>query len=322
MWILSRVAQAMLTAFIMVTLVFAGLHLIGSPVDILIPNDATPQDRLRIIEQFGLDRPLWEQFWRFLVGISQGEFGTSYVFNEPALRLIMERLPATIELAGAAVILSLIIGLPLGVIAGVKPDHSFSRVIMSGSILAFSLPTFWVGILLIMVFSVHLNWLPSFGRGQTGELFGIQWSFMTADGLKHLILPALNLSLSNIAMVLRLTQSGVRETMGRDYILFAHAKGLRPRRIISVHVMKNIMIPVVTVVGLDFGSLIAFSIVTESIYAWPGVGKVIIDSITVLDRPVIVAYLFLVVILFVLINLVVDIIYRLLDPRIRVGGAE
>lgn len=315
-------AQAMLTAFIMVTLVFLGLHLIGNPVDILVAEDATLAERARIIEEFGLDKPIWQQFYHFLVGVFHGEFGNSYVFNEPAFAMIVERLPATIELAVSAVLLSLIIGLPLGLYAGTKPNSAVSKTIMSASILGFSLPTFWVGILFIMVFSVQLGWLPSFGRGETKELFGIQWSFLTADGLKHLLLPAFNLALTNIAMVLRLTEAGTREVMGRDFILFARAKGLSPRRIMWVHVMKNIMIPVVTVIGLDFGSLIAFSIVTESIYAWPGVGKIIIDSISVLDRPVIVAYLFMVVILFVCINLVVDIVYHLLDPRIRIGGQK
>ncbi|MGE9294816.1 MAG: ABC transporter permease [Puniceicoccales bacterium] len=322
MWIVSRMAQAMLTAFAMVTLVFLGLHMIGSPVDILVAEDATLAEKARIIKQFGLDKPIWEQFFYFLRGVAHGEFGISYVFNEPAFGMIVSRLPATIELAVSAVLLSLIIGLPLGLLAGAKPNNPLSGMIMSASILGFSLPTFWVGILFIMVFSVQLGWLPSFGRGETRELFGIQWSFLTVDGLKHLILPAFNLALTNIAMVLRLTEAGTREIMGRDFILFARAKGLSPSRIMWTHVMKNIMIPVVTVIGLDFGSLVAFSIVTESIFAWPGVGKIIIDSIAVLDRPVIVAYLFMVVILFVCINLIVDVVYHLLDPRIRVGGQK
>jgi peptide/nickel transport system permease protein len=199
----------------------------------------------------------------------------------------------------------------------VYPEGALARTIMAGSILGFSLPTFWVGLMLIMVFAVQLGWLPSTGRGATAELFGVQWSFLTLDGLRHLLLPALNLSLFNISLVLRLTRAGVRETLPMDFVKFARAKGLTPSRVIFVHVLKNIMIPVVTVVGLELGSTIAFAVVTESVFAWPGMGKLIVDSINVLDRPVIVAYLMMIVLLFVTINLVVDFLYTVLDPRVR-----
>jgi peptide/nickel transport system permease protein len=216
-----------------------------------------------------------------------------------------------------AVLMSILIGIPLGLYAGLYPEGALARAIMAGSILGFSLPTFWVGLMLIMVFAVQLGWLPSTGRGQTAELFGIEWSFLTLDGLRHLLLPALNLSLFNISLVLRLTRAGVRETLPMDFVKFARAKGLTPSRVIFVHVLKNIMIPVVTVVGLELGSTIAFAVVTESVFAWPGMGKLIIDSINVLDRPVIVAYLMMIVLLFVTINLVVDLLYTVLDPRVR-----
>jgi peptide/nickel transport system permease protein len=242
------------------------------------------------------------------------------VFNEPALQLIAQRMPATMELAVTAVLFSIIFGVPLGLYAGLKPDGFIGRGIMAGSILGFSLPSFWVGLMLIMVFAVELGWLPSTGRGQTETLFGVPWSFLTVDGLRHMLLPAVNLSLFNISLVLRLTRAGVRETLPMDFVKFARAKGLSPARVILVHVLKNIMIPVVTVLGLELGSTIAFAVVTESVFAWPGMGKLIIDSINVLDRPVIVAYLMMIVLLFIIINLVVDVVYMVLDPRVRLGG--
>ena len=320
LWIIQRLLQAILVALAMAVIVFVGLHLIGSPIETLLPPEATHEDRLRLISDLGLDRPLYDQFFLFLKGVLQGNLGTSYVYKEPAVQLILSRLPATLELAFAAVLLSLIFGVPLGMAAGWKPESPFSRMIMIGSIFGFSLPIFWIAILLIMIFSVQLGWLPSSGRGATESILGIPWSFVTLDGLRHMLLPAVSLSLFNISMVTRLTEAGVREAMSSEYVRFAKAKGLSPRRILSVHVLKNVMIPVVTVVGLDIGQTIAFSVVTETIFAWPGVGKIIIDSIAALDRPIIVAYLMLVVIMFVVINLVVDVTYRLLDPRIRLQG--
>jgi len=319
-WFIRRMIQAVLVMLTMTVIVFVGVFGIGDPIEILISPDADQAERLRAIAALGLDKPLWEQYWVFLKGALHGDLGRSFVFNEPSLRLISQRMPATLELAITAVLLSVVVGIPLGLYAGLKPNSFASRAIMAGSILGFSLPTFWVGLMFIMVFAVQLGWLPSTGRGQTAMLFGVPWSFLTLDGLRHMAMPALNLSLFNISLVLRLTRSGVRETVLMDYVKFARAKGLSQSRIIFVHVLKNIMIPVVTVVGLQFGSTIAFSVVTESVFAWPGMGKLIIDSINVLDRPVIVAYLMMVVLLFITANLVVDILYTVLDPRVRLGG--
>ncbi len=316
-WMIRRLIQACFVVLAMTVIVFIGVHVIGNPVDILISPEADQAERARIIAEMGFDRPLWEQYFIFVKDALQGNLGRSFVFNEPALKLIAGRMPATLELAVTAVLFSICFGVPLGLYAGLKPDSPVSRTIMAGSILGFSLPTFWVGLMLIMVFAVQLGILPSTGRGETAELFGIQWSFLTWDGLRHMFMPALNLSLFNISLVLRLTRAGVRETLPMDYIKFARAKGLSPRRVIFVHVLKNIMIPVVTVVGLELGSTIAFAVVTESVFAWPGMGKLIIDSINVLDRPVIVAYLMMIVLLFITINLVVDILYTVLDPRVR-----
>src|SRR5690348_3660829 len=245
----------------------------------------------------------------------------SFVYNIPAIQLILERLPATLELAIASTVISIILGIPLGLIAGLKPDSWVGRSIMAGSILGFSLPTFWVGLVLIMVFSVHLGWLPPNGRGATVSLLGVPVSFLTLDGLRHLAMPALNLALLQLSLLVRLTRAGTREAILQDYVKFARAKGLAMRRVVGVHVLRNILIPIVTVIGLELGSVIAFAIVTESIFAWPGTGKLLIDSINQLDRPVIVAYLLVIVTLFILINLVVDVLYSLLDPRVRLASA-
>ncbi|HEX3347171.1 MAG TPA: ABC transporter permease [Acetobacteraceae bacterium] len=321
-WLLRRLVQAAFIVLAMTVIVFVGLHVIGNPVDILISPEADQAERARAIAALGLDRPLVEQYGVFLWAALHGDLGRSFVFNEPALRLIAQRMPATLELAVSAVLLATVIGIPLGMYAGLYPNSVFSRAAMAGSILGFSLPTFWVGLMLIMVFAVYLGWLPSTGRGQTVTVLGMQWSFLTWDGLRHMAMPALNLALGNIALTLRLTRAGVRENLPLDYVKFARAKGLSPSRVIFVHVMKNIMIPVVTVLGLEFGSTIAFSVVTESVFAWPGMGKLIIDSINVLDRPVIVAYLMIIVLLFVVINLVVDLLYTVLDPRVRLETRE
>jgi peptide/nickel transport system permease protein len=316
-WLIRRLIQALFVVLAMSVIVFIGVHVIGNPVDILISPEADQAERARIIAALGLDQPLWKQYVLFVNDALHGNLGRSFVFNEPALRLIVQRMPATMELAVTAVLMSVVFGIPLGLYAGLYPEGAVARAIMAGSILGFSLPTFWVGLMLIMVFAVQLGWLPSTGRGTTAALFGVQWSFLTLDGLRHLLLPALNLSLFNISLVLRLTRAGVRETLPLDFVKFARAKGLTPARVIFVHVLKNIMIPVVTVVGLELGSTIAFAVVTESVFAWPGMGKLIIDSINVLDRPVIVAYLMMIVLLFITINLVVDLFYTLLDPRVR-----
>jgi peptide/nickel transport system permease protein len=317
LWLLRRLLQAGAVVLAMTAIVFVAVNVIGNPVDILLSPEASPAERARTIAAFGLDQPLWRQYLSFLVAVLHGDLGRSFVFNQPALLLILQRLPATLELAVSAVLLSVVIGIPLGLYAGLRPDTLLSRAVMAGSILGFSLPTFWVGLMLIMVFAVQLGWLPSAGRGTTVSVLGVGWSFLTADGLRHLALPALNLALFNISLVLRLTRAGVRETLPMDYIKFAQAKGLSPARIVGVHVLKNILIPIVTVLGLEFGSTIAFAVVTETVFSWPGMGKLIIDSINLLDRPVIVAYLMMIVVLFVVINFAVDVIYTMLDPRVR-----
>ena len=321
-WLLRRLIQAVFVLLAMTAIVFIGINVIGNPVDILISPQANQADRMREIAAFGLDKPLVIQYLNFLKNALYGDLGLSFVYNRPALMVILQRLPATLELAVSAVLLSIVFGIPLGLFTGLYPESAVTRLILAGSILGFSLPTFWVGLVMIMVFAVHLGWLPSTGRGATVAVFGIPWSFLTWDGLRHLLLPALNLALFNISLVLRLTRAGAREALMTEYVKFARAKGLSPARVVCVHVLKNIMIPIVTVIGLEFGSTVAFAVVTESIFAWPGTGKLIIDSINQLDRPVIVAYLVIIVLLFTAINLLVDIIYAILDPRIRLEGRE
>jgi peptide/nickel transport system permease protein len=321
-WLLRRLIQAVFVLLAMTVIVFIGVNVIGNPVDILISPEANQADRIREIAALGLDKPLIVQYLTFLRNALHGDLGLSFVYNEPALKVILQRLPATMELAVSAVLLSIIFGIPLGLLAGLYPRAPFTRLIMTGSIIGFSLPTFWVGLVMIMVFAVHLGWFPSTGRGATVTVLGVPWSFLTWNGLRHLVLPALNLALFNISLVLRLTRAGALEALQTEYVKFARAKGLSPGRVIGVHVLKNILIPIVTVVGLEFGSTVAFAVVTESIFAWPGTGKLIIDSINHLDRPVIVAYLVIIVLLFTVINLVVDIVYSVLDPRVRLEGRE
>ena len=316
-YIVRRLLQSGVVVVAMSLIVFLGVNVIGDPVYMFVSPDADQAEIERVIRDLGLDRPIHEQYGFFVLGALEGDLGRSFVFGEPALKLILQRMPATLELAFMALLMAVVIGIPLGLYAGLKPEAWSSKIIMSGSILGFSLPTFWVGIMLIMVFAVMLGWLPSTGRGDTVAVFGIEVSFLTWDGLRHLFMPALNLALLKISLVIRLTRAGTREAVHQDYIKFARAKGLKSGRIIFVHLLRNILIPVVTILGLEFGSLIAFSVVTETVFAWPGMGKLLIESIQQLDRPVIVAYLMMIVFLFVVINLIVDILYSVLDPRVR-----
>ncbi|RJG41135.1 ABC transporter permease [Mesorhizobium sp. DCY119] len=319
-YLLSRTLQTILTLLVMSVLVFVGVYMVGNPVDLLLSTTATPAERLQVIQSFGLDRPVWEQYWTFLTHALSGDLGNSFVFNQPALTLILQRMPATLELAFVALVMALVIGIPLGVYAGLKPKGFLSKSIMTFSILGFSLPTFWIGLVMILVFSVKLGWLPASGRGETVDLFGVPVSFLTLDGLSHLALPAFNLALFKISLIIRLTRAGVMECLQLDFVRFARAKGLSETRIVLVHVLKNTLIPLITVIGLELGSLIAFAVVTETIFAWPGMGKLIIDAISVLDRPVILAYLMITVVMFSLINLAVDILYSIVDPRVRLEG--
>jgi peptide/nickel transport system permease protein len=319
-YLLRRLAQTLLALAITSLLVFFGLYVVGDPVEILVNPVADEVEKARAAAALGLDKPIVEQYWVFLKGAFSGELGTSFVFGRPALEVIVERMPATLELASLAMLIAVALGVPLGLYAGLQPERWVSKAIMAGSILGFSLPTFWVGLILILVFAVQLGWLPSTGRGPTVEVLGLQLSIVHWEGLKYALLPAVNLALFKLSLIIRLTRAQVREQWLLDYIRFARAKGLPRARVVGVHLLKNILIPLVTVIGLELGSVIAFAVVTETIFAWPGMGKLVIDSIFQLDRPVVVAYLLLIVFMFILINLAVDLLYSALDPRVRLAG--
>ena len=319
-YILRRLMQTAVLVAVMSVIVFFGIHIVGDPIWLLVNPQMDQKDIEAAVRALGLDRPIWEQYFHFVSGALRGDLGRSFIFGEPALTVILQRMPATLELAFTALVMAIAAGIPLGLYAGLKPDSWVSKTIMAGSIVGFSLPTFWVGLMLIMVFAVMLGWLPSTGRGATATYLGITSSLFTHDGLRHILLPAFNLALLKFSLVIRLTRAGAREALQQDYIKFARAKGLSPRRIVGVHLLKNILIPVATVVGLEFGNLVAFSVVTETIFAWPGMGKLLINAIQSLDRPVIVAHLIIIVLLFVLINFLVDVLYTVLDPRVRIGA--
>jgi peptide/nickel transport system permease protein len=320
--VLERLAQALVVMLVMSALVFIGVYAIGNPIDVLIGPDVSQDIRLDTIRRYGLDQPLWQQYLVFLGRVLHGDFGRSFVFGMPVLDLILSRLPATLELTLLAVCGATLIGVPAGIYAGYRPDSMPAKLIMAVSILGFSVPTFWIGLVLIMTFAVELQMLPAGGRGATASLFGVQWSFLTANGLTHLLLPAANLAFFKLALMTRLARAGTREVMLTDAIRFARAAGLSEWTILRRHVLRLISIPIVTVFGLEFASTLAFAVVTETIFSWPGIGKLIIDSIQSLDRPVMVAYLMLVAFVFITINFVVDLTYVALDPRLRKKAAR
>lgn len=316
-FVIQRLLQSIVVMLTMSVLVFAGVFAVGNPIDVLLSPDANQEIRAQTIAQYGFDRPLYEQYLSFLGRLLHGDFGSSLVFNMPVLDLIFSRLSATLELTLAAVLGATLLGVPLGIYAGYRPNSAPARLIMALSVLGFSLPTFWVGLVLIFTFAVSLGWLPAGGRGATVALFGTQWSFLTADGLKHLLLPAINLSLFRLALMIRMARAGTREAMFSDTVKFARATGQSEWTVLRYHVLRLISIPLVTVFGLELGGTLAFAVVTETIFSWPGLGKLIIDSIFALDRPVMIAYLILVAFFFIMINLVTDIAYVGLDPRLR-----
>lgn len=321
-YILRRLSQTVLVLLVTSLLVFSAIFMVGDPVELLVSPQADQIEKDRARAALGLDQPMLVQYGRFLRNAARGELGVSFVHGRQALDLILERMPATLELALLAMLIAITLGIPLGMYAGLKPDSLGAKAVMAVSIVGFSLPGFWVGLLLIMLFAVQLGWLPSTGRGPVVDYWGLKLSVLQWEGLRHALLPALNLALFKLSLIIRLTRAQVRENVLLDYIRFARAKGLSRARVLGVHLLKNIMIPLVTVIGLEFGSVIAFAVVTESIFAWPGMGKLVVESIFQLDRPVVVAYLMITVLMFVLINLAVDLLYSVLDPRMRLRAAQ
>ncbi len=321
-FVLQRLIQSVLVLLAVSIVVFLAVYGIGDPVELLVSPSASAAEREALIRRLGLDLPVWQQYLTFMANALKGDLGRSFVHGVPALQLILQRLPATFELVLLAMTLALAAGIPLGLMAGLNPDSRSARIVMASTVLGFSLPSFWKGMMLILLFAVWLGWLPTAGRGDTVTILGIQTSLLTLDGLQHIALPALNLAIPNLALIIRLVAAGTTETMTQDYVKYARAKGVRPRRIVNRHILRNILIPVVTVVGVEFGSLVAFSTITETVFAWPGMGKLLIDSVYQLDRPVVVAYVLLATLLFVTVNFLVDVLYAALDPRVKLAGEQ
>lgn len=316
-YIIRRFGQSLIVLIAVSFLCFIIFQFLGDPVLTLAGRYATQEQQEEVRKALGLDKPLYVQYFRFLKDISHGDFGLSYVSQTPVLRLIFERLPASIELAVTAMFLALTLGITLGVVASLNPHAFLSRTIMAGSLFGISLPTFLVGILLILVFSVTFRILPPFGRGEVIRIVGTwRTGFLTLDGLRHLILPAFTLGMYQLAVLLRLTRGGMLEALREDYTRTAWAKGLPPRVVIFKHALRNVLIPVVTMAGLEMGELIAFSIVTESIFQWPGAGNLLLRAIYETDDPVIVAYVMITATIVLSLNLLVDLLYGVLNPKI------
>ena len=316
-YIARRLIQGIVVLLVASLLCFIVFRFMGDPVITLAGRYATSHEVEEVRRSLGLDKPMHVQYVRFLANAAQGNFGISYVTRVPALGLILERFPATFELASTAVILSFIIGVALGVLVALKPYALGNRLIMAGSLGGISIPTFLMGILLIMVFAVYLGILPPFGRGETTQVGFWRTGLFNLNGISHLILPALTLAMYQLAVLLRLTRAGMREVLTEEYIKTAWAKGLPPRKVIFKHALRNALIPVVTITGLQFGELIAFSIVTETIFQWPGMGNLLLTSIRENDQPVIVTYIMLTALVIIIMNIIVDILYAVINPKIR-----
>jgi len=320
-FVLRRIAQAVLVMLVVGLIAFSLFTFVGDPVLIMLGQDATPEARVRISELLGLDQPFYVQYASFLGRALQGDFGLSLRQARPVSALFVERLPATLELSCVAAVFSLAAGVPMGVYTALKRNSWLAQVFLAVSLIGVSLPTFLIGILLIVVFAVLLGWLPSFGRGDTIAIGWWSTGFLTASGLKSLILPAITLGLFQMTLIMRLVRSEMLEVLRTDYIKFARARGLPERSVHFRHALKNTLVPVITVAGLQLGSIIAFAIITETVFQWPGMGLLFIQAVHVADIPVMAAYLCLIALFFVVINLVVDLLYYAVDPRLRLERA-
>jgi peptide/nickel transport system permease protein len=317
-FILRRVGQAVLVMLAVGLIAFSLFRYVGDPVVFMLGQDATPEDRARMTQRLGLDQPFYLQYARFIERAVQGEFGLSLRQVRPVSSLIVERLPATLELSLVAALAALAAGIPMGVYTALRPKSWLSHVLLAASLIGVSLPTFLIGILLILVFAVQLGWLPSFGRGDTVAIGWWSTGFLTASGLKSLILPSITLGLFQMTLIQRLVRSEMLEVLRTDYIRFARARGLTDRAVHFRHALKNTLVPVITITGLQLGAIIAFAIITETVFQWPGMGLLFIQAVNFADVPVMAAYLCLVAVFFVIINLVVDLLYYAVDPRLRI----
>jgi peptide/nickel transport system permease protein len=320
-FVLRRLAQAVLVMLTVAFIAFMLFQYVGDPVTNLLGQDATPEQRRALRADLGLDKPFPVQFTHFVGNAVQGEFGLSLRQGRKVSSLIVERFPATLELAAVAALIGLVAGIPMGVYAALRRGSFSSQVLMTGSLLGVSLPNFLIGILLILVFAVLLKWLPSFGRGEVVTLGEWSTGLLTLDGWRHMIMPAVTLSLYPMALVMRLVRSEMLEVLRADYIKFARARGLPDRSVYFGHALKNTLVPVMTIMGLQIGGLIAFAIITERVFQWPGMGLLFIQAVEFADIPVMAAYLCLIALIFVLINLVVDVLYFTVDPRLRIEGS-
>ena len=320
-FVLQRLIQAVIVMVVVAFIAFMLFQYVGDPVVFLLGQDAKPDQIAQLRSDLGLDRPFFVQFWHFLVNAAQGEFGLSLRQGAKVSRLIVERFPATLELALVAASLALLLGVPMGVYAALKRNSFLSHVFMTVSLIGVSLPTFLIGILLILLFAVVLGWFPSFGRGETVKFGSWTSGLFTADGWHHIVLPAVTLAVFQLALIMRLVRSEMLEVLRTDYIKFARARGLSNRAIHFGHALKNTLVPVMTITGLQLGGLIAFAIITETVFQWPGMGLLFIQAVTFADIPVMAAYLCLIALIFVVINLVVDLLYFVVDPRLRLGKA-
>jgi peptide/nickel transport system permease protein len=318
-FIFRRLGQSILVMAIVSAVSFSLFNFVGDPVNNMVGQDATREQRIEIRQQLGLDDPILSQYARFLGNTLQGDFGMSYRIKRPVDQLILERLPATLELVFVSAVIALVVGIGLGVYTGIRRHSWISRSILSVSLVGVSLPTFIIGIALIYVFAVHLRWLPSSGRSGTVDFGWWKTSLLTVDGWRAIILPAITLSLFQLTLILRLVRAEMLEVMQTDYIKFARARGLAERAINFRHALRNTLVPVITIIGLNIGGLIAFSVITETVFQWPGTGLMFIQAVDFVDVPIMAAYLVFVALLFVLINLIVDILYFVVDPRIRLG---
>ena len=321
-FIVRRLIQAVMVMLSVALIAFLLFQYVGDPVASMVGQEATQQDRERLRQELGLDKPVVLQFVSFVGNAVQGEFGISYRQGRKVSTLLQERMPATLELAGAAAVLALCVGIPLGVYTALRRKGFISQSLLVFSLLGVSLPTFLIGILLILVFAVWLGWLPSFGRGDTTALGWWTTGLLTADGWKHLILPAVTLALFQLTLVMRLVRAEMLEVLRTDYIKFARARGLSNRAVHFGHALKNTLVPVITITGLQLGSIIAFAIITETVFQWPGMGLLFIQAVQFADIPVMAAYLCLIALIFVVINLIVDLLYFAVDPRLRVERAS
>jgi peptide/nickel transport system permease protein len=320
-FVVQRLLQAILVMLVVALISFSLFQFVGDPINNMVGQETTTAQREALRERLGLNDPIPVQFVKWVANAAQGEFGLSYRMGKPVAALIAERLPATIELVLLSALLALLIGVPMGVHTGLRRDSWLSRVFLTVSLIGISLPTFLIGILLILIFGVWLGWLPTFGRGGTVDLGVWETSFLTLQGWSHLIMPAFTLALFQLTLIMRLVRAEMLEVLRTDYIKFARARGLRERTINFGHALKNTLVPVITIMGLQIGALLAFSIITETVFQWPGMGLLIIQAIQFVDIPIMSTYLVLVALFFVLINLAVDLLYYAVDPRLRVERA-